>query len=188
MERPTVLLPGNNFRLNSCCKGNFIDYQLINLINDKLFESFYRSDVSSLLSFNNTTITRRLNIERCSNSSALTMELHVLQFCATPSICYQYVYRIWYSLEFLSKVRCLHSRACFWSKHLHSGFGSARDYLTRCALVTCGDKDLGQHCFRLWLGDWRHQATTWTSVDLSRVRSSDICGHFHMRYHSHPSQ
>ena len=36
------------------------------------------------------------------------------------------------------------------------------------------DIDLGQHCFRKWLAAWWHQATTWTYVDLSSVRSGDI--------------
>ena len=34
--------------------------------------------------------------------------------------------------------------------------------------------DVGQHWFKQWLVAWRHQAITWTSVDLSTVRSSDI--------------
>ena len=36
-----------------------------------------------------------------------------------------------------------------------------------------GDMDLGQHWLRLWLVAWRHQAITWTSVDLSSVM---FCG------------
>ena len=37
-----------------------------------------------------------------------------------------------------------------------------------------GGRDLGQHCFRWWLVAWRHQAITWTNVDLSSLRSSDV--------------
>ena len=37
-----------------------------------------------------------------------------------------------------------------------------------------GDIDLGQHWLRKWLVAWRHQAITWTNVDLSSVRSSGI--------------
>ena len=37
-----------------------------------------------------------------------------------------------------------------------------------------GDRDLGHHWLREWLVAWRHQPITWTSVDLSSVRSSDI--------------
>ena len=37
-----------------------------------------------------------------------------------------------------------------------------------------GDSDLGQHWLRQWLVAWRHQAITWTNVDLSSVRLSDI--------------
>ena len=33
--------------------------------------------------------------------------------------------------------------------------------------------DIGQHWLRKWLAAWRHQAITWTIVDLSSVRSSD---------------
>ena len=38
-----------------------------------------------------------------------------------------------------------------------------------------GDRELGQHWLRYCLVAWRHQAITWTNVDLSSVRS---CG-FH---------
>ena len=34
-----------------------------------------------------------------------------------------------------------------------------------------GDRKLGQHWIRLWFVAWRHQAITWTNVDLSSVRS-----------------
>ena len=37
-----------------------------------------------------------------------------------------------------------------------------------------GHVDLGQHWFRYWLVAWRHQAITWTNVDLSSVRSCGI--------------
>ena len=37
-----------------------------------------------------------------------------------------------------------------------------------------GDRDLAQHWLRLWLVAWRHQAITWTNVDWSSVKSSDI--------------
>ena len=47
--------------------------------------------------------------------------------------------------------------------------------LNHCDLVTpYGDKDLGQHWPRQWFVAWRHQAITWTNVDLSSVRSSGI--------------
>ena len=49
--------------------------------------------------------------------------------------------------------------------------------LTHCGLVTpYGDRDLGQHWLRYYgrLVAWRHQAITWTNVDLSSVRSSCI--------------
>ena len=45
--------------------------------------------------------------------------------------------------------------------------------LTHCALVTSYD-DLGQHWLRYWLVAWRHQAITWTNVDLSSIRSCGI--------------
>ena len=48
-------------------------------------------------------------------------------------------------------------------------------HLTRCGLLTpYGGKDLGQHWFRWWLVAWRPRAITWTNVDLSSLRSSDI--------------
>ena len=41
-------------------------------------------------------------------------------------------------------------------------------YLSHHGLVTpYGDIDLSQHWFRLCLDAWRHQAITWTKVDLS---------------------
>ena len=41
-------------------------------------------------------------------------------------------------------------------------------WLTHWGLVTpFGDIDLGQNWFKLWLVAWRHQAITWTNVDLS---------------------
>ena len=47
--------------------------------------------------------------------------------------------------------------------------------LTHCGLVTpYGGRDLSQHWLRQWLVAWRHQAITWTNVDLSSLRSSDV--------------
>ena len=65
----------------------------------------------------------------------------------------------------------------WWASH-NSDFNSLsstlRNELTHWGLVTpYGDSDLGQHWLRLWLVAWRHQAITWTNVDLS-VRPSDI--------------
>ena len=40
--------------------------------------------------------------------------------------------------------------------------------------MSYGDMELGQHWLRLWLVAWRHQAVTWTNVDLSFVMSNDI--------------
>ena len=48
-------------------------------------------------------------------------------------------------------------------------------FLTHCGLMTpFGDRDQGQHSLRQWLVAWRHQAITWTDVDWSSVKSSDI--------------
>ena len=47
--------------------------------------------------------------------------------------------------------------------------------VTHCGLVTpYGDKELCQHLIRYWLVAWRHQAITWTNVDLSSLRSHSI--------------
>ena len=47
--------------------------------------------------------------------------------------------------------------------------------LTHWGLVMpFGDRDLGQHWLRQWLVTWRHQAITWTNIDLSSVRCSGI--------------
>ena len=47
--------------------------------------------------------------------------------------------------------------------------------LTQCGLVTpYGGRDLGQHWLRQWIVAWRHQSITWTNVDVSSVRLSDI--------------
>ena len=37
-----------------------------------------------------------------------------------------------------------------------------------------GDIDLAQHGLRQWLAAWRHQAITWTNVDLSSEKPSVI--------------
>ena len=48
-------------------------------------------------------------------------------------------------------------------------------WLTHCGLVTpYGDIDLRQHWFRQWLVAWRHQAITWTNVDLSSFKAFGI--------------
>ena len=47
--------------------------------------------------------------------------------------------------------------------------------LTHCGLVTpYVARDLVQHWLRWWLVAWRHQAITWTNVDLSSVMSNGI--------------
>ena len=51
-----------------------------------------------------------------------------------------------------------------------------RTYIsTHCGLVTpYGGRDLGQHWFRQWPVAWRHQAITWTNVNLSSLWSIDV--------------
>ena len=62
-----------------------------------------------------------------------------------------------------------------WRLENGRGQWQERQILTPCGLVTpYGDINLGQHWLRQWLVAWRHQAITWTSVDLSSVRSSGI--------------
>ena len=47
--------------------------------------------------------------------------------------------------------------------------------LTHWGLVTpFGDRDLGQNWLSLWLLAWWHQTITWTNVDWSSLKSSDI--------------
>ena len=41
-------------------------------------------------------------------------------------------------------------------------------------MMPYGDIDLGQQWLRWWLGAWRHQAITWTNVDLSSQLFSSI--------------
>ena len=56
----------------------------------------------------------------------------------------------------------------------HSNLPGANE-LTHWPLVTpYGDRDLGQLWLTLWLVAWRHQAITWTNVDLSTLRSYGI--------------
>ena len=44
--------------------------------------------------------------------------------------------------------------------------------LNNCGFVTpYSDIELEQHWVRLWLVAWRHQAITWTNIDLSSVKS-----------------
>ena len=54
-------------------------------------------------------------------------------------------------------------------------FQGLMSYLTHCGLMTpYGDRDVGLHWLRKWLVAWRHQAITWTNVDLPSVRSIGI--------------
>ena len=54
--------------------------------------------------------------------------------------------------------------------------------LFHCGLVTpYGDVDMGQRWNGQWSVAWQHQAMTWTNVDLSSVRSTNI----HLRVISH---
>ena len=49
------------------------------------------------------------------------------------------------------------------------------DKVTHCGLVTPYEgRDLDQHWFSEWLVAWWHQVITWTNVDLSSLRSSDV--------------
>ena len=52
----------------------------------------------------------------------------------------------------------------------------SRSYLSfsEMAVSAYGIRDLGQQWFRSWLVAWWHQAITWTTVDLSSVRSCCI--------------
>ena len=65
-----------------------------------------------------------------------------------------------------------------WSKFIFSltySYTCWMRMLTHCGLVTpYVDRDLGQHWLKLWLVAWWHQAITWTNVDWSSVKSSDI--------------
>ena len=64
-------------------------------------------------------------------------------------------------------------RRIWYTKYFN--FDKCSILLTHWGLVTpYGNKDLCHHWLRQWLVAWRHQAITWTNVDLSSVRSSDI--------------
>ena len=60
--------------------------------------------------------------------------------------------------------------------HFHDRKCSYFDWnFTHYDLVTSyGDRNLRQHWLRQWLVAWRHQTITWTNVDWSSVKSSDI--------------
>ena len=65
--------------------------------------------------------------------------------------------------------------ACFWIIINLCHMVLYATVLTHCGLMTpYGDGDLGQHWLRWWLVAWWHQAITWTNVDWSSVKSSDI--------------
>ena len=73
-------------------------------------------------------------------------------------------YAHWPSFLFLKSYTRLIGINTFFSVHC----------LTHCDLVMPnGDIELGQHWLRYWLVAWRHQAITWTKVDLS---SNGFCG------------
>ena len=73
-------------------------------------------------------------------------------------------------------VSCLHLlNGDTFTVHSLCSFMMLLYHLTYCGLVTpYGDLEMGQHCLRKWLVAWRHQAITWTNVDLCLVRSKDI--------------
>ena len=61
-----------------------------------------------------------------------------------------------------------------WSS-IPKNFCSWRCPLTHCGLVVpYGNIDIGQNWLIYWLVALRHQANTWTNVDWSSVKSSDI--------------
>ena len=60
-------------------------------------------------------------------------------------------------------------------KNYHISQGQMRYPLTHWGLVMPhGDRELSQLWLRQWLVAWRHQAITWTNVNLSSVTFSDI--------------
>ena len=78
--------------------------------------------------------------------------------------------------HFPENVLDYHSLQSVWGSHIWKQlFLPGASELTHCGLVTpYGNINLGQHWLRYWLVAWRHQAITWTNVDLSSVRSSGI--------------
>ena len=110
------------------------------------------SDTNSLL---------HIPLDVCPNYPHTVQEgLSIASSCARPSAV---MYRSDISRSFSS------IRKDF--KYLYLSMSLTKWYtcimLTHCGLVMpYGDRDLGQH--------WRHQAITWTTVDLSSIRSSGI--------------
>ena len=41
---------------------------------------------------------------------------------------------------------------------------------THCGLTPYGDIDVGQHCLRLWLVAWQHQAIIWTNAVVLSIK------------------
>ena len=113
------------------------------------------------------------------DKSILSMCLNML-FAKWPSFCPYVIYQVMFvSYDYLKdfmaypqmkpimKVGNISQSTCV--------FPELEQELTHCGLVTpYGSRDLGQHWFRYWLVAWRHQAITWTNVDLSSLWSSDV--------------
>ena len=78
-----------------------------------------------------------------------------------------------YETNLLNVTRQLSQQVDLVRKNTHIYF--LKPQLTHWSLVTIyGDRDLGQHWLRYWLVAWRHQAITWTNVDLLSITSSGI--------------
>ena len=77
------------------------------------------------------------------------------------SIVYNFISAFWYCILF-----------CWLHRYIL--IVGLTEFKSLYQVFSCGDIDLGQHWPRQWPVAWRHQAITWTIVDLPLIRSSDI--------------
>ena len=87
------------------------------------------------------------------------------------------IWKCWHFIWFLSIDRQLKSFLIededFFT--LHNQYHTKAYELTHCILMMpYGDRDLCQHWLRRWPVAWRHQAITWTHVDVSSVMPHQI--------------
>ena len=77
--------------------------------------------------------------------------------------------------ESTSTQRCVVALLAWRSCWTYSWVADDLKHFNHCELVTQLSKiNLGQHWHKKWLAAWRHQAITWTNVDLSSEGRQEV--------------
>ena len=101
-------------------------------------------------------------------------EWNLTYFCAVDLFLYVKKVKEIYNFKWMSSpTHCGLQTRIYWRQALSIVVWMIM--LAQCSLATpYDDIEMGQHWLGWWLVVWRHQVMTWTNVDLSSVRSSDI--------------